>query len=170
MYISCPLILVLYFYICTSLYFYFYQAVLLNNAAFWLSGSIKVCQMNRKNHASRGNERLSKATWNLKHFFSTIFFFFSLSLFSFAEQHLHWQKNLKVSLGGRATIVFCLCCLLDVRHVDCQSGEKCEHSLETECWISLDMFVVWNVFVVELSLKLSHTGECNLKSFFSSPS
>ncbi len=43
--------------------------------SLWLLGSIKVCQMNRKNHASKGNEKLSKATWNLKHFFSAVFFF-----------------------------------------------------------------------------------------------
>lgn len=75
--------------------------------SLWLLGSIKVCQMNRKNHAWRGNEKLSKGAWNLKHFFSAIFCFFS-----FVEWRLDWTSS-KVSLTGcTMPFVACLSCFL----------------------------------------------------------
>lgn len=75
--------------------------------SLWLSGSIKVCQMNRKNHAWRGNEKLSKATWNLKHFFSfslSFFFFFPLFIW---RARLAMYKPQGLPLSGCATPVFC---------------------------------------------------------------
>lgn len=107
--------------------------------SLWLLGSIKVCQMNRKNHAWRGNEKLSKATWNLKHFFSS--FLFSLiwrlalalnKLKGFAQ----WVNNTCV------LFVACLTCFL-VRNGDCQQS-KTQHSLERECWMKRVWLCSWH--------------------------
>lgn len=76
--------------------------------SLWLSGSIKVCQMNRKNHAWRGNEKLSKATWNLKHFFSFSLFFFFYSSLHLASQACNVQTSRSSSQRVcNARVLFC---------------------------------------------------------------
>ena len=76
--------------------------------SLWLSGSIKVCQMNRKNHARRGNEKLSKATWNLKHYFSFFLFPFFFFLLSF---HLASQAWTVQGFPPRGCANACVCVL-----------------------------------------------------------
>lgn len=95
--------------------------------SLWLSGSIKVCQMNRKNHAWRGNEKLSKATWNLKHFFSFSLFFFFYSSLHLASQACNVQTSRSSSQRVcNARVVFCsafdLFFSIGARDAECQRG------------------------------------------------
>ena len=69
---SCTVFLHLYK---SAFFFFFLPSASSEQCSLWLFGSIKVCQMNRKSPAWRGNEMLSKATWKLKHFFISIFSF-----------------------------------------------------------------------------------------------
>lgn len=128
--------------------------------SLWLLGSIKVCQMNRKNHALRGNEKLSKAAWNLKHFFSAIFCFFS-----FGERR---QTQRFHSVGVRRLCPFGS--LFDlfsdqVRTVNRAKPKKCEHSLESE--FGLVIKEVWNQWMCHgFVTTATVVHKCNIKGFF----
>ena len=113
MYISCSLILVLYFYICISLYFYLYQAGPLNNAASGSQEALRSVRWIGKITLGEGMKSSQKPHEILNtisaFFFFLFFFFFSLFI---------WRARLglyKVFLPvGVQTPVFVFCSEFDL--------------------------------------------------------
>lgn len=106
MYISCSLILVLYFYICISLYFYLYQAGPLNNAASGSQEALRSVRWIGKITLGEGMKSSQKPHEILNTFSAFLSFFFFIPLFIWRVR-LAMYKPQGLPLSGCATPVFC---------------------------------------------------------------